>query len=150
MTIVDVQHVGIEPHAGITPGEIVGKGPMRRRPPPVEQASFGQHIGTETQADHLGATPVGRSQGIEQCRRGPLGRVAPARHNHGIGGRNRLQAVADLDSKTGGRAQWPRLIGAHPQIENRQAGMAVAENDAGHRQMKGTDAIEGKNGNHGG
>ena len=146
--VVDVEGIGIEPHPGEALDELLFKFPMGGGTAPVQQAGVGQHIGAETEPHDLGSPDPGGNQGIEQGLGGALGRIAPEGDDDDIRLQQTLQAIVGLHAKALGGGGLPRVIpGAESQLEQRLARHhLVAKDEAGHRAVKGAEAIEGDDG----
>ncbi|MNZ73452.1 hypothetical protein D3C78_918630 [compost metagenome] len=144
--VLDIEHIGIHLHVRIARGELFCPGPVGGCPPSRQQAGLGQHEGAEAQANHLRATVVGRDQGCEQRLGRSFHRVAPAGHDHRLCPLQSLQSVIDRHPEARRGAQQTGLRRAHLKLERRHAGVMIAEHHAGHRQVKGADAVEGDHG----
>jgi len=73
--------------------------------------------------------------------------VWPTRDDDYIGSFQCAPVVSDLDREAHGAANDRSIDGAKLQIKRRGCWVHIAKHDAGHRQVKWADAIEGDNTN---
>ncbi|MCY1235946.1 hypothetical protein D3C81_1166500 [compost metagenome] len=146
--IVDIERTAVEPDPGIARGEVIGPDPVGGRRPAVEQAGLGDHEGAQAQPGDARAAGAGGLQRRQQGRRRTFRRVAPGRHDHGIGLFQRAEVVLDLDAEARHGPDQAGLLAAdqQPVARHAQHGEIVAEHDAGHGQVERADAFKGNHG----
>ncbi len=144
VAVVDIEHIGIEPHARKAAREVVRPCPVGRRRPVVEHAGGSQHERAEAQPDQLGAACMGGAQCVEQGGGWHLVRIAPARHDDRVRIGECFESMRDGDREAGGGGQDAALGSADAKVEIGQAAVAavLAEHHARYRKMERVDAVE--------
>ena len=133
---------GIDTHLRILGAELLRCRPVCGGFPSVKQLGLRQDKCTQAQAHERGLALVCSLQSLDEprgCRRQV---VWPTRDDDHICSFQCLPVVRGLDSETHSAANDRAIDGAKVQIKRRGGLVNIAKHDAGHRQVKWTDAIK--------
>lgn len=148
VTVVDIEHVGVDGDVGVKRLELIGIGPMRGRLASRQQPGGGNGEGAEAQAHDQRAAPVGAVERLLHWGGKRSFKILPARDDDDIGVVKRLQPVRDSDAQPGIGVDRSFFDGADAEVEPRQPELRAvrAEHQARHGKMEGADAVEGDGG----
>jgi len=103
--VLQVEHLRVDLDQWVPRGQQPGVQPVRGGPPTVQQPGGGQHERPGADGDDPRAALVGRAHRVDELGRLALVHVAAARHDHRVGGDERVQPV--------------RRVGAEPAADPR-------------------------------